>query len=112
MTPAWAPGANRKGRYAPLRALTSRLGASRLLALRPRLLWETFMVRSAPRSARVPLETKAVVRMSAAFECYCAAFAAECFPTPSWDKHAFYRFAVAPALSPTACKSGCIHQAT
>ncbi len=54
------------------------------------------MVRSAPRSARVPLETTAVVRMSAAFECYCAAFAADCLPTPSWDKHAFNRLAVAP----------------
>lgn len=48
LTMPFPPGPHRKGRYAPLRALTSRLGASRLLALRPSLLWETFLVRHQP----------------------------------------------------------------
>ncbi|KAK9842206.1 hypothetical protein WJX81_000582 [Elliptochloris bilobata] len=41
-----ALGPQHKGRIAPLRALTSRLGASRLLMLRPKLLWETIRVHS------------------------------------------------------------------
>jgi hypothetical protein len=62
-------------------------------------------------TARVPLRTEVFMGMPAAFEYCCAGFAANRFPTPSLDEHAFNHFAFAPALSPTACKSGCIHEA-